>query len=887
MTQKIITKISLLLIIMLGVSFFSFGQLNRANKHFEQEEFSDAIIYYTKALKKNALNKEATQNLAFSYRKLKDYINAEIYYARATKLNPEESANFLYYGQALKNNDKLFEAKSQFEKFVEKNPSSFIGRLMVQSCGDIRDWEVEEKEFEVKTVDNINTKSADFCPLVYKEGIVFVSERGIDLVNTNHSGMSNKPYLSLYYAKKEKKYKKAKHFSNQLSSLYHDGPVSISDNGEVIYFTRADKSEHGKDYINRLQIFSAKLDDRKWKSITPFKYNSQDYSVAHPWLSEDGLQLFFASDMPGGYGGMDIYVCNKENKEWSTPINLGNGVNTSENEVFPYFRKGILYFSSEGHSGYGGLDVYSVRETNQWKDALNLKAPLNSSKDDFGIFYTDDENGYFSSDRDGGLGSDDIYSFSWHEITPQTKMSGILEYDKLGASGATINLLDEDDHIIKTAITDEYGKFKFDKLITDKNYILAIDSEDDSFLEKAKMYLTNSKGEKVRLAQKVGKGRFKFQALPYAYYDELELLNDEDNNILTAEVFGQLYKKLPGDYSSEMEVWVVDDDGNIIGKSKSNQKGFFSFDKLSQEEQYLFMLAEDDPEINMIVLNKDGEVLDAAKRLIDGKYRYSKLGSDENILSLMSEVDRSVQFVSTDNVSTINIFGQLYKKLPGDFSDVMEIWVVDDEGNIIRRTNSDSKGFFSFEKLNKQDEYLFMLTEDDETLKMNIVDEGMKYLATAKRLIDGKYRYKRLGSDENNLELMNEDDESKMNLKEGAVFVSSEMNFEYRSSKILTSGRSQLDELIIILNNNKEIGLEIAAHTDSKGGPEYNLELGQRRADAVVRYLTSKGIAKNRTIAKSYGQTKPIAPNTLPNGDDNPKGREKNRRVEFKIIKLK
>ena len=871
----------------LGVSLLSFGQINRADKHFDQEEFSDAIIYYHKTLKKDASNKEATQNLAFSYRKLKDYVNAEIYYARATILNPEESSNFLYYGQTLKNNSKLKEAKNQFEKFVVKNPESFIGKLMVQSCGDIKDWEIEEKEFEVTTVENINTKDADFCPLVYEGGIVFVSERGVDLVNTNHSGMSSKPYLSLYYARKDKAFKKAKHFSNQLSSLYHDGPITISENGAEIYFTRADKRENGRGYINRLQIFSAKLDGKKWKSITPFEYNSQNYSVAHPWLSLDGMQLFFASDMDGGFGGMDIYVCKKEGEDWGKPINLGKGVNTSGNDVFPYFRKGTLYFSSEGHSGYGGLDIYAVQESEVWKNAVNMKAPLNSSKDDFGMFYTDDENGYFSSNRDGGVGSDDIYSFSWHEIVPKTQMTGILEYDKLGAAGSTINLLDEDDHLIETTITDEYGKFKFDKLDLDKNYILAIDSDDDSFLEEAKLYLTNSKGEKVMLAQKAGKGKFKFQALPYAYYDELELLTEGDDNILTAEVFGQLYEKLPGDYSDGMEVWIVDDEGNIIGRSKTNQEGFFSFDKLSEEEQYLFMLAEDDPKINMIILNKEGTVLDAAKRLIDGKYRYSRLGSDENVLSLMIEEDDAIAFVSNDSVSTVNIFGQLYNKLPGDFSEIKEIWVVDDEGSVIRKTNTDTKGFFTFDKLPGQVEILFMLAEDDESIKINILDEGGKYLATAKRLIDGKYRYNRLNADRNSLELLTEVDDSEIDLITRDVFVSSNVNFEYKSFKLVESAKSELDKLIVILKNNKEVGIEINAHTDSKGGAEYNQRLGQKRANTVLRYVVLKGISKNRIRAKSFGQTMPVAPNSSSDGGDNPEGRAKNRRVEFKVIKLK
>ncbi|MDG1476357.1 MAG: OmpA family protein [Vicingaceae bacterium] len=887
MIGKYILRISLIFGLLVGLNIVAFAQFKKANKHFAQGEFSEAIIYYVKTIKKDPANKEAVQNLAFSYRKLKDYKNAQIYYARATSLNTNESSNMLYYGQALKNNNKLKEAKAQFEKFVAKNPTSFIGKLMVQSCGDIKDWEVEEKEFEVSAVENINTKDADFCPLVYEGGIVFVSERGVDLVNTNHSGMANKPYLSLFYASKDKGYKKVKHFSNQLSSLYHDGPITISDDGSEIYFTRADKKENGRKYINRLEIFSAKLDGKKWKNIQAFEYNNEDYSVAHPWLSKDGTQLFFASDMDGGFGGMDIYVCKKEGDRWSKPINLGVGVNTSENEVFPYCREGVLYFSSEGHSGYGGLDVFMAKQSEEWSNAVNLKAPLNSSKDDFGIFYIDDENGYFSSDREGGVGSDDIYSFSWHAISRQTAMSGILEYDKLGASGATINLLDEDDHIIETKLTDEFGKFKFDKLELDKNYILAIDSDDDSFLEGAKLYLTNSKDEKVMLAQKAGKGRFKFQALPYEYYDELELLKEEDDNILTAEVFGQLYKTLPGDYSDGMEVWVVDDEGNIIGRSKTNQEGFFSFDKLSDEEQYLFMLAEDDPDINMIILNKDGTVLDAAKRLIDGKYRYSKLGADENVLSLMTEEDESIAFVSSDSVSTVNIFGQLYNKLPGDYDGIMEIWVVDDEGNIIRRTNTDSKGFFAFDKLPGQEEILFMLAEDDESLKIDILDEGGKYLATAKRLIDAKYRYNRLGADGADLELMTENDDSNISIKPEDTFVSSEVKYEYKSFKLTKSGEQELDKLIVILKSNKNMGIEISAHTDSKGGYAYNQRLGQQRANAVLNYVASKGISKNRIKAKSYGQTKPVAPNKLKDGSDNPEGRAKNRRVEFKVIKLK
>ena len=765
MRDKLSIKLGLVLVLVIGISSVSLAQLKKANAYFNQGQFTNAIASYEKVLKKDASNKEATQNIAFSYRKLKDYANAEIYYAKAAEMNPEESSNMLYYGQALKNNNKVKEAKVQFQKFVAKNPDSFVGKLMVQSCGDITDWALEEKAFEVSNLTNINTKNADFCPLVFEDWIVFVSERGIDLVNDNNNGASNKPYLSIFYAKKEKDYKKAKQFSNQLNSMYHDGPVSISEDKKTIYFTRVGKKEQGKGFVNRLKIFTANLDGKKWRNIRPFEYNDMNYSVAHPWISEDGKQLFFASDMPGGMGGMDIYVSKKTGESWGKPVNLGAGVNTSENEVFPYFRKGQLYFSSEGLSGYGGMDIYMTKQEENWASAENLKAPLNSSKDDFGIFYTDDENGYFSSDRDGGVGSDDIYRFNWHTLTPQTEMAGLIEYDKLPSSGATINLLDEDDNIIRSTTTDEYGKFKFDKLDLDKNYFLAIDAEDDSFLEGAKLYMMNSNGEKVLLANKVSKGKFTFQALPYTYYDDLEMLVEEDESLFTVSVYGQIYEKLPGDYSDGMEILVVDDQGNIIGKTTPGKDGKFMFEKLSPDEEYLFMLGEEDLGLNIIILDENGEVVEATKRAKDGKYRYVRLASDQNVITLINEIDEVIKIAENEN------------------------------------------------------------------------------------------------------------------------FIISKVLYDFASDEINEIAALELDKLVLILQKNAHVGVELSSHTDSKGTEENNMKLSQKRANAAVNYVVSKGIEAKKIIAKGYGESMPVALNKI-NGKDNPEGRAKNRRTEFKVIKL-
>ncbi len=755
--------ITLLLLVLSTTPIFA--QLNKGNDAFKGERYFEAIEYYQKALKKDPLNVKANENIAFSYRKLKDYENAEMYYAKAVELNPDESSNNLYYGQALKNNGKISEAREQFELFIKKNPSSLIGKLMLQSCQDVINWEVDPKEFTVESFSKINSATADFSPVKYKDGILFVSERGIDLVNENADQLSGQPYLSIYFAKQSDGYKKAKPFSYQINTQYHDGPACISADGKTMYFTRATKNEKGERYANKLKIYSATLEGKKWKNITEFKYSSPLYSVAHPWLSDDGSRLFFSSDMPGGFGKMDLYMCRLENNGWGQPVNLGSEVNTEENEVFPYFRKDVLYFSSDGLSGYGGLDVYAVFETDNWKTPKNLKTPLNSPKDDFGIFFSDDENGYFSSNREGGMGSDDIYKFNYQSINTQTAVSGRLEYNKLPASNVGITLFDENDQALQKTITDENGNFKFNKLKMDDNYFFRIDEDDDAVLDKAKLYITNSKGEKVILANNIGKGKYKFQALPADKYDELPLLEEKDESIFTVSVFGQVYQKLPGDYGAGLEVWVVDEAGNIVGRAITDKDGKFIFEKLSPDEQYLFMLAVDDPSINIIIVDEEGKVLEAAKRLIDGKYRYERLAREKNVITLINELDEVIK-----------------------------------------------------------------ISDDDK-------------------------------------------------------FIVSKIYYGFKSTDVNEESAIELDKLVLILQKNKGIGIELTSHTDSIGSDDYNMRLSHERAQKARQYMISKGINSNKIAGKGLGEKDPIAPNSKPDGTDNPEGRARNRRTEFKIIK--
>ena len=745
-----------------------FAQLKRANGYFELTNYPEAIKYYEKTLKKDPNNAETLRNIAFSHKKLKNYTAAEEYYQKTTALSGALASDHLHYGQVLKNNNKPTEAKKQFNLFLEKEPNNFLGKVLLNSIEEITVWEKEEKAFEIKLVENINSAYSDFCALVFQDALIFISERQKDFVNEKTNSSTNRPYLSIFYSKKETNFEKIKEFSTQLSTEYHDGPVSISKDGNTIYFTRSIKGELSKKSINHSKIFQASAKGNRWKDITPMPFNSEDYSVAHPWITEDGKTLFFTSNMPGGFGGMDLYMSTKTGEEWGKPVNLGKEINTALDEVFPYIKDTLFYFSSDGHGGYGGLDIYSIVFKNGKAQGTpeNLKAPINSPSDDFGITFQDKDTGYFSSNRPGGIGSDDIYSFKWEGLVQKTAITGVLQYGKLTADNTKIDLLDENDQVVQSTTTDKNGNFKFDKLSMDENYLIKIDESDESKLNQAKLYLTNSKGEKVILANKLGKGKFTFKALPYTYYDELELLVEVDESLLTINIFGQVYKKLPGDYSEGMEILILDEDGNVIGKARTDKDGKFVFDKLAPDEIYLFMLEEGDGNFNVILLDENGKVIDAAKKS-GGKFKYHRLTSDKTIITLINEIDEVIKIAENEN------------------------------------------------------------------------------------------------------------------------FIISKILYDYDSYEINEPSKKELDKLITILKKNKNIGVELSSHTDDIGSAKFNLDLSQKRADAAVEYILSKGIEKKRIIAKGYGKAHPIAPNKLANGDDNPEGRAKNRRTEFKVIKVK
>ncbi len=263
----------------------------------------------------------------------------------------------------------------------------------------------------------VNTANLDFSPVFYQNGIVYVSSR---YKNGPVDKKIGETFFELFYAEFNASGmpQSPRNFSLQINSQVHEGPVSFSRNGDLLYFTR-NNLKNGISKANEkgqvvLKIYEAHHGKYDWENVTELPFNSDEYTCVHPSLSADGQRLFFASDMPGGYGGMDLYFVERRPDGWSKPINMGKDVNTPSNEVFPYIHdSGTLFFSSNGHGGEGGLDIFMIDiSTNTWGTLKNIGIPFNSPTDDLGFILSEEgTHGFLASDRAGGYGKDDIYSF--------------------------------------------------------------------------------------------------------------------------------------------------------------------------------------------------------------------------------------------------------------------------------------------------------------------------------------------------------------------------------------------------------------------------------------------------------------------------------------------
>ena len=416
--------------VMPGIAFAQ-ASLKKANKLYDNLSYSMAIPEYLKALKDEPGNSEALIHLANCYRLINDAKNAEIWYAKVAEIPSVNPTYILYYAQALMSNENYAEAEIWISKYRELNGNDERAERMIESLKNINSLKDDSSSFLITNL-SVNSDNGDFCPVYYKNGIVFSSSRTKAEIIQRTQTSTGFPFYTIYFAKgKEDKFAKPEIFSSSITTKFNNGPVCFNKAGNEIYVTRNNiedgkirKSDSGE---VKLKIFILKKSGSDWGKEVAFEHNNDNYNCAHPCISPDGNKLYFTSDMPGGFGGMDIYVSDKLKKGWGTPVNLGSKINTADNDGFPFIdENGGLYFASTGHGGLGGYDIYYCsKSTDGFSNPVNMGYPINTASDDFAIVQNEDgTSGYFTSNRIGKNTNDDIYYFKRMSV-----MMNVIVYD--------------------------------------------------------------------------------------------------------------------------------------------------------------------------------------------------------------------------------------------------------------------------------------------------------------------------------------------------------------------------------------------------------------------------------------------------------------------------
>jgi outer membrane protein OmpA-like peptidoglycan-associated protein len=393
----------------------------KSRKELKGERYS-FNYNYDKAIKTYTntenLSVDGQRALAVSYHKVDQNRLAEETYAKMIgadiEIIPEDYYN---YAMVLKMNGKHTESNQWMDQFaaIKKNDLRVLDYLANKS----RLAELQKDNGEVYIEhQTMNTDALDFGTAYYDDKVVFASTRTSRKIFVSKYNWTNKPFWSMYVSEVEDgQMKPPEPFAKKLNGKLHDGPVSFSNQDTFMAFTRNHYRDRSKDKVVELQIWFSSLIDGKWSKPEPFTHNNTEYSVGQPCLSADGNTMYFTSDMPGGYGGLDIYKSTKDVAgAWSFPVNLGDKINTEGDEMFPFFESnsGTFLFSSNGRFGLGGLDIFvSQLSGTGFSAPYNPGSPLNTQFDDFAAIVDDKMGqGYFSTNRTGGSGGDDIYSLT-------------------------------------------------------------------------------------------------------------------------------------------------------------------------------------------------------------------------------------------------------------------------------------------------------------------------------------------------------------------------------------------------------------------------------------------------------------------------------------------
>jgi len=459
-------------------AFSQNSKIINGDKQNQKLAYIDAINTYEKIVKKGFVNAEICCKIGDAYYYNANYKIAAEWYQKAFSLTSELNPEYYYrYAISLKSSNQLEESDKYMVQFISLVPEQNRAQIIKNEKKYLENIKLNSDRFDLKLL-SINSPNSDFGGSFYKDQLVFSSSRESKNIYKRTHSWTGLPFTSLYSGtiNVDGLVSDPQKFAKSIDSKFNESTPVFTKDGKTVYFTRNNylKGKKGQNETGTvlLKIYRAQINQKQeWDAITELPFNSDNFQSAHPALSPDEKTLYFASDRPGTLGKSDIYKVEiKPNGSFGEPENLGKSINTEGRETFPFISEsGILYFASDGRPGLGGLDVFQVdlNKMNKRNSVLNIGAPVNGNMDDFSFCINEsNKKGFFTSNRDGGAGNDDIYGFTQTKpiLYPcEQQLAGTVFDSQTNEilPDSEVTLFSKDHQLISTQISNQKGEFNF------------------------------------------------------------------------------------------------------------------------------------------------------------------------------------------------------------------------------------------------------------------------------------------------------------------------------------------------------------------------------------------------------------------------------------------
>ncbi len=702
-------------------------------------------------------------------------------------------------------------------------------------------------------IKGLNTEELEMCPIPFEDGLVFTSVRRSSNVDVKGTS-SKKKFTDLYFsqAKGDGSFITPELLKGTVNGPLHDGMVTFTKDFKTMYFTRNNKNGNAEDGIVDLKICSAELVNGEWTNVKDLSFNSKKFSNCHPALSADNNSLYFASNRSGGFGGMDIYKVEMLNGKWGEPVNMGKGLNSSGNEIFPFCsEEGNVFFSSDGHGGEGALDIFLSLgvEGEDWGEVQNLGKPFNSPADDFG-FYTNRLGtfGYFSSSRAGGMGRDDIFrwdmekeataeavqqlvsqdlenweeTFQFQNVSYESPLTDA-DVEEMNVLSAQIEGIDAQINELKTErqiVRDGDTKLMLDSKIMDaliEKHELAMSLHTKTLGALFKKQEAASKTDHKLLNQSQAlENLIKKHEMAMAYHAQtLKELMEEQKHVMAEDtrllkesnhldVKIKKHEVLMADHTYKLATLLLDHENPVDGETPdwgiAEAEEDFGFE--NQFDQWESQ-RENDP----------------SQELVEEPMMLSEVMMAMGGTPVATTMASSIRISSGMRPSLVPAAPVGYEAIPAASS-------------VSERTPTTSETI-----------------PDAFEIEPAMLSDIMA-MAEAPKV--------------------------------GTVFSIGKIYYDFNEAMLKSESRMELEKVVDLLQDNPGMKITIMSHTDSRGNSDYNFDLSQRRAESVLNYLVNRNISRSRLNARGYGENMLV--NQCPEGMDcSDEEHALNRRTEFKI----